>query len=88
MQVPADLFTFIEEILNGKLNFLCSEPDRSLIAIILKAYFTRATIMKHSDFLIASPTELQIKGSTLFFQKSNFYAENQSTHFVYMIFFL
>ena len=25
LQFPADLVTFTEEILNGKLNFLCSE---------------------------------------------------------------
>ena len=30
-QFPADLFTFSEEILNGKLNFLCSESTNVLV---------------------------------------------------------
>ena len=27
-QFPSDLVTFTEEILNGKLHFLCSDPSR------------------------------------------------------------
>ena len=32
-QVTADLATFIEEILNGKLHFLCSEISERLTSI-------------------------------------------------------
>ena len=31
MQFPADLVIFTEEILNGKLHFLCSEIDKNIV---------------------------------------------------------
>ena len=35
-QFPANLVTFTEEILNGKLQFLCSEPDKEGSYVNLK----------------------------------------------------
>ena len=37
-QFPADLVTFTEEILNGKLHFLCSENSKGLQDATLKGH--------------------------------------------------
>ena len=45
---PADLVTFTEEILNGKIYFLCSVKSKSFIAKSMEIY-TEMLLFKHED---------------------------------------
>ena len=56
LQFPADLLTFTEEILNGKLHFLCSAASRNKVDV--------ESVFKHKDDSASefSPIDYTIKG--------------------------
>ena len=51
-QFPVDLVTFTEEILNGKLHFLCSvfSSKRQIIEAMLKAWMFLIFLKENSHF--------------------------------------
>ena len=61
MQETADLITFAEEILNGKLHFLCSE--RRELAVPLKIYPTSVSTIEVRNSTVRF--EVDLAGSLL-----------------------
>ena len=73
LQFPADLVTFTEEILNGKLHFLCSV--RSLKVCLIKSYFCWQFVILWNDLLYKKENFCCLFFSLIF--KSNFSCRGQ-----------
>ena len=51
-QFPADLVTFTEKILNGKLHFLCSEKWTPGISVIAQLVSSSADVLPRTSDLL------------------------------------
>ena len=77
-QIPADLVTFTEVILNGKLHFLCSEYKPMHFSILLlhrketPAYIILWSYTQGIHFLLLKTKKTSVSGNKIFSTKTVF----------------